>query len=157
MGTSSNASAFFAWRMASFINFSCSVTCSPLFYQWFRVQKKPEHIMSSSFLLCSRSDGIRTHDLCVPNAALYQTEPRFVNASDIILIKSQFVNRFFQIFLIFSNIFLSWSYTLLNLVLRREDFGWISAFYRICIWPSEENIRKNLKNLKKSIDKLRFY
>ena len=24
-----------------------------------------------------RSDGIRTHDLCVPNAALYQTEPRF--------------------------------------------------------------------------------
>ena len=25
----------------------------------------------------SRSDGIRTHDLCVPNAALYQTEPRF--------------------------------------------------------------------------------
>jgi len=37
--------------------------------------------------------------------ALYQTEPRFVNASAIILIKSQFVNRFFQIFLIFSNIF----------------------------------------------------
>ena len=25
----------------------------------------------------SRSDGIRTHDLCVPNAALYQAEPRF--------------------------------------------------------------------------------
>ena len=24
----------------------------------------------------SRGDGIRTHDLCVPNAALYQTEPR---------------------------------------------------------------------------------
>ncbi len=22
-----------------------------------------------------RGDGIRTHDLCVPNAALYQTEP----------------------------------------------------------------------------------
>ena len=24
----------------------------------------------------NRGDGIRTHDLCVPNAALYQTEPR---------------------------------------------------------------------------------
>ena len=27
----------------------------------------------------NRSDKIRTCDLCVPNAALYQTEPRFVN------------------------------------------------------------------------------
>ena len=27
-------------------------------------------------LFVRRGDGIRTHDLCVPNAALYQTEPR---------------------------------------------------------------------------------
>ena len=95
--------------------------------------QKPEDLSSSGFPMLSRSDGIRTHDLCVPNAALYQTEPRFVNASDIILIKLQFVNRFFQIFLIFSNIFVYGSYTLLNMVLRRKDFGWRSAFYRICI------------------------
>ena len=28
------------------------------------------------YLLFNRCDEIRTHDLCVPNAALYQTEPR---------------------------------------------------------------------------------
>ena len=33
--------------------------------------------MRQPLLLCNRSDVIRTRDLCVPNAALYQTEPRF--------------------------------------------------------------------------------
>ena len=58
----------------------------------------------------SRSDGIRTHDLCVPNAALYQTEPRFdficfLNSrpSTIAIIYDVYrnVNTFFEIFLIF--------------------------------------------------------
>ena len=36
-------------------------------------------------LIFSRRDKIRTCDLCVPNAALYQTEPRddFVNTNRI--------------------------------------------------------------------------
>ena len=33
--------------------------------------------MQPTTFTLNRSDGIRTHDLCVPNAALYQTEPRF--------------------------------------------------------------------------------
>ena len=33
--------------------------------------------VNSSFF--GRGDGIRTHGLCVPNAALYQTEPRLDN------------------------------------------------------------------------------
>ena len=41
----------------------------------------------------NRSDGIRTHDLCVPNAALYQTEPRFVIAKNIIVRLRFFVNK----------------------------------------------------------------
>ena len=84
------------------ISSSCTVSCSLS-----DIRKNAEALDCQGFrhFHSSRSDGIRTHDLCVPNAALYQTEPRFVNASAIILIKSQFVNRFFQIFLIFSNIF----------------------------------------------------
>ena len=41
--------------------------------------KNAQERFSSTFLsiFLRRSDGIRTHDLCVPNAALYQTEPRF--------------------------------------------------------------------------------
>ena len=35
-------------------------------------------------LLINRGDGTRTHGLCVPNAALYQTEPRLVFTTDII-------------------------------------------------------------------------
>ena len=107
--------------------------------------KKSHDGQCPSRRVTGRGDGTWTHGLCVPNAALYQTEPRFVNASAIILIKSQFVNRFFQIFLIFSNIFFWWSYTLLNLVLRRKDFGWISAFYRICIWLWKRKERQQLR------------
>ena len=60
--------------------------------------KKPEDLLSSGFPAYSRSDGIRTHDLCVPNAALYQTEPRFVAASDSILESGIFVKGFFYFF-----------------------------------------------------------
>ena len=34
----------------------------------------------------NRGDGIRTHGLCVPNAALYQTEPRLDTFDSIIRI-----------------------------------------------------------------------
>ena len=42
------------------------------------IQKNQETYPFPGFAF-SRSDKIRTCDLCVPNAALYQTEPRFVN------------------------------------------------------------------------------
>ena len=43
----------------------------------------------------NRSDVIRTRDLCVPNAALYQTEPRFdmCSTNDIIYKKESNVNK----------------------------------------------------------------
>lgn len=40
------------------------------------ITKNAVSMQPTAFTL-NRSDGIRTHDLCVPNAALYQTEPRF--------------------------------------------------------------------------------
>ena len=41
-------------------------------------KKKAPETLRSDASAESRSDVIRTRDLCVPNAALYQTEPRFV-------------------------------------------------------------------------------
>ncbi len=38
-----------------------------------------KHWTQKNPVFFSRSDRIRTCGLCVPNAALYQTEPRFVN------------------------------------------------------------------------------
>ena len=75
--------------------------------------------MSSSFLLYSRSDGIRTHDLCVPNAALYQTEPRFANAKIIILVFYSFVNKFFQVFYFF----VFFEYFLMNYIYITESMS----------------------------------
>ena len=37
---------------------------------------KIEKTLDFSRVFGCRCDGIRTHDLCVPNAALYQAEPR---------------------------------------------------------------------------------
>ena len=50
-----------------------------------------------------RGDGTRTHGLCVPNAALYQTEPHLVNAvisTALIIISysSENVNRNYKKF-----------------------------------------------------------
>ena len=44
-----------------------------------------KRLEESSLFILSRGDKIRTCDLCVPNAALYQTEPRddFVNTNRI--------------------------------------------------------------------------
>ena len=42
-------------------------------------KKEPKMPINTAFSVApakNRGDGIRTHDLCVPNAALYQTEPR---------------------------------------------------------------------------------
>ena len=44
----------------------------------FWARKKHRKLYVSYASAESRSDVIRTRDLCVPNAALYQTEPRFV-------------------------------------------------------------------------------
>ena len=40
-----------------------------------QMQHKEKRPLKTQESLC-RGDGIRTHGLCVPNAALYQTEPR---------------------------------------------------------------------------------
>mgnify|MGYP006956033593 CR=1 FL=1 len=45
------------------------------FWHFFEI-KKPTTLYKGLSVFCGRGDGIRTRDLCVPNAALYQTEPR---------------------------------------------------------------------------------
>ena len=50
-------------------------------------------------ILFNRGDVIRTRDLCVPNAALYQTEPRFdlaLYSHSIIQNIKKNVNGFFE-------------------------------------------------------------
>ena len=98
----------FSYRSDKFVTryfslFSCSLS---------DIRKNAEALDCQGFrhFHFSRSDGIRTHDLCVPNAALYQTEPRFdfvcfLNSrpSTIAIIYDVYrnVNIFFEIFLIF--------------------------------------------------------
>ena len=57
---------------------SSLLTFMILFF-WYSIHKKPPTLDLSKvdgFLPVSRCDRIRTCDLCVPNAALYQAEPR---------------------------------------------------------------------------------
>ena len=49
-------------------------------------------------LRLNRGDGTRTHGLCVPNAALYQTEPRLDVTTDILSKYMAYVKDFFWIF-----------------------------------------------------------
>lgn len=76
-------------------------------------RKKPETLTFLAFRR-SRSDVIRTRDLCVPNAALYQTEPRFaVRQQKILYIKSKILSTFFEknfnfFQTLLSNLVLSW-------------------------------------------------
>ena len=50
-------------------------------------KKKPRNIDFLGFF--SRRDVIRTRDLCVPNAALYQAEPRAENELNIKIINKK--------------------------------------------------------------------
>ena len=52
----------------------------------------------SGFLKCNRGDGTRTHGLCVPNAALYQTEPR-LDATIVFYQTTNILSRLFWVFL----------------------------------------------------------
>ena len=60
------------------IKISCQKTSA-----WLKVlriiitQKRVKILLKEFWLSQSRSDVIRTRDLCVPNAALYQAEPHF--------------------------------------------------------------------------------
>ena len=60
----------------------------------------------SGFLKANRGDGTRTHGLCVPNAALYQTEPRL----DATIIFYQIINIMSRFFWIFFDRFLKLKY-----------------------------------------------
>ena len=53
----------------------------------------------------NRGDGIRTHGLCVPNAALYQTEPRLDTFDSIIRIVEIVNTNFYNFFRNYSGVF----------------------------------------------------
>ena len=58
---------------------ACVAWLMRLYQEKVNEKKEPEMPLNKAFPVApakNRGDGIRTHDLCVPNAALYQTEPR---------------------------------------------------------------------------------
>ncbi len=108
----------------------------------------------------SRSDVIRTRDLCVPNAALYQTEPRFVilfrlchSAFVIIYNGGRNVNiflRFFQklfrlVFMLSSKSFFR-SYTLRNNWYWRKKI-WLDIGDLLRMYMSTQMERKEMERV----------
>ena len=49
------------------------------------------YLIINGFITC-RGDGIRTHDLLVPNQALYQAEPRPEVRNDIFIKKAHLID-----------------------------------------------------------------
>ena len=93
--------------------------------------------MQPTAFTLNRSDGIRTHDLCVPNAALYQTEPRFdfgcllPSTLHILIEKQPFVNSYFSIFFVFSIFFAR----AVKTTRRGRIYVGFSKIIRSCIHP----------------------